>query len=295
MLPKYVKNSIMARDWGLLRHEWRAAFTDYSDIGYPPNSSLKEIVAANSSILLPTKNKKNTITLTSGHLRTTALREAIFLTHKSGALLRSFNRDLERSDTTYPEITAYTASYFLAKSLSMLLGLWVTSTKTNGSNWLLDMSGNGNSTATVYQCSCPIGHLHVWDLLKKGLHETSSSPLDGEFLSFCGGLAAEEFAQNRNNLQYNNCEWTYDDLHAHDESDTSWIMTFDRSIYSNADPDDTSYHFGVRLFLMLYRANYQLITDISEGIDTLEKELEKIENNVKLCSKTLKLESWIEH
>ncbi|KPM92802.1 hypothetical protein AOR11_24835, partial [Vibrio alginolyticus] len=253
MLPKGIKKSLPSRDWSALKREWRAAFIDYEDIGRPPESSIKDIVQENSSILIPA-GKSNTIQMSSANLRTTALRESIFLTHKSGALLRSFNRDLEQQDTTYPEITAYTAAYFLSKSISMLLGLWIGSRKTNGAHWILDMAGGGSSGASAHRVNCKVGHVHVWDLFKSSINGLTSSPLDGELLSFCGGLEATYFAKLRNSLQYNSCEWTYDDLHANDSADTNWLTEFDRSIYTNADPDDSAFHFGVHLFLMLYRA-----------------------------------------
>jgi len=293
MLPNTLKRSIPSRDWSILKREWRAAFVDYHDIGASPNSSVKDIAQMNESLLVHSRTS-TPIQFTAASLRTTALREAIFLSHKAGALLRSFNRDLENRETTYPEITAYTAAYFLSKSISLLLGLWMGSRRINNRFWLFDMAGHGASKAEVYGVNCnTIGHVHSWDLCKKSLHGLTASPLDGGLLSFCGGLATEDFARLRNSLQYNSREWLYEDLHAFDSADINWLTDFDKSIYTNADPNDEACHFGVCIFLMLFRANFSLISDIAKGIDTLEAEVAKIAENIPQCNGVMKLNSWI--
>ncbi|UDM06288.1 hypothetical protein LG409_12965 [Halomonas sp. NyZ770] len=294
MLPRNLKQRISSRDWSKLKKEWRAAFVDYENIGASPESTIKDIAQMNKSVLTST-SPSIPVQFRAASLRATALREAIFLSHKAGALLRSFNRDLENRETTYPEITAYTAAYFLSKSISLLLGLWMDSRKINGDYWLFDMAGNGSTKASAYKFSCPtVGHVHIWDLCKKSLDGLTASPVDGEFLSFCGGLAAEDFARLRNSLQYNSREWIYKDLHASDAADISWLTEFDKSIYTNADPNDDACHFGVTIFLMLFRANFSLISDIAKGIDTLEAEVNKMAENIPQCNRVMKLQTWVE-
>lgn len=293
-----LKGSIRAEvpniSWLSLKQEWTLSFVDYSDIGCSPCDSLLDMLTANKSRF---ENNVSPATLSMVDFKAIMIREAIFLVHKAGSLLRSCYRDINDHDQTYAEITAYTASFFLARAITILLGCFLLSKKVNGKHWLINARNNrGKSSVNIMNITQNnVGHIDVWLLFKSLVDKTNDNPFDGEFNSFIGGISPNDFAKTRNIVQYNNCAWIYDDLHYFTEDSKLWIKPFSRQHYVNADPDDPSGHFSVVLSLMLFRAFDLMLEDISHNIPTLLKERQIILENMQYCDDSLKSNSWIQY
>lgn len=283
-------------DWNVLYKEWQSSFVSYNNIGDSPYTSLIDLLDLNENLFINSNTKVVSINLTD--CKSTMLREAIYLAHKAGALLRSYSRDIESNDQTYAEISAYTASFFLARSITILLGCFMATSKFGKSFWLVDGRNNkGKSSVRMISIgSSSPGHKGTWSLFKHLVVNTTNNPFDKEFNSFVGGMPSEDFAKIRNSIQYTNCSWIYDDLHYFDEDSKDWIEPFSVETYTNADPNDSNGHFSVVLSLMLFR-NFDLMLKsiCSDNNNILLRERAIILENIQFCDDSLKSNSWIKY
>lgn len=280
-------------EWTSIRDLLRQSFSDYTDVGACPSMSLSDLMVSYKNSF--ENSNTDIITTNLPGCRNLMIRESIYLAHKAGALLRSYSQDVDNDNQTYAEISAYTASFFLARSISIILGCYMPTEDINSIYWLLDNRESKNSATTklIKVGKGRPGHTHVWDLLKVLIARTRSTPFDREFITFITGLPTPDFSKVRHVLQYNNCAWIYEDLHLFQATDKEWIVPFNSNVYTNADPDDDSGHFSVVLSLMLLR-NYDLILkDLSQGISTLEKERKFILENVEYSHNVLLTQSWL--
>ncbi|NAW34034.1 hypothetical protein [Halomonas alimentaria] len=292
MMPKKVIRRIPQQSWHQLRQDWRLSFVDYDEIGKPPSTSIQDLLEINESSFQHAGISGVGFSMLNS--KEIMLREAIYLTHKASALLRSYSRDIENDDQTYAEVSAYTSSFFLARSITMLLGCYMSSSTVSSRYWLLDGRSNKGATSVILlPLNFKPGHIHTWDLFKNLVVKTTNTPFDPEFNAFVGGMPARDFAKTRNHLQYNNCAWMYDDLHIEDCDSREWIAPFSKTVYSNADPDDQNGHFGVVLSLMLFRAVNLLISDISENISSLTLERDILQHNARYCDRSVMVSSWL--
>lgn len=283
------------RDWSTVRRQFKINFHDYIEIGEPPPTSAQHLIDSNASLLTLSNTEVN-VKFSLPELKYTYIREAIYLTHKSGALLRSLDRDLASNQPTYAEITAYTASLFLARVICLLFGVSFTSKKTNGCYWIIDaLSGNdrtGYQNNGIKVGPNQLGHQHVWALLKRILRTTNGAPFDPELSAFIHSIDEKSFSASRNDLQYKNCSWTYADIHFSIAAD-EWLSDFDSSLYANCSPDDTGSYFPILFYMILLRATICLLNDISKDIPAINSELELIKNNIINLTGISKAESWI--
>lgn len=282
----------LPRNWRHLRSEWRLAFQDYDDIGQCPPTSF-DTIAKSDITGTPSTQPLKAREIEYPGLKNIALREAIFLTHKAGALLRSLHRDIIDNDISYPEVTGYMASFFLVDALLILLGVRLFKQK-----YLFDFSKTLNhpSRAKLYEWSKRVGHKQKWSLLKKILSVTEESPLDTGMLRFFDDLPASEFANSRNKIQYRPCVWPHKDLH-HRRTGSETLAAFDTNIYLT-NFDSSSPLFGIYLFFIMIRATTSLLHDISYEADThnngaIQRELNLIKRNARRCQKKTKILSWL--
>lgn len=284
------------REWPELRRGWRAAHEEYDDIGKPPPVSVQQLLEYKSSLLIVSGTSKE-VTIDLPELRSTAIRESIYLAHKAGALFRSLDRDIGAKDSTYPELTAYTGSLFLAKAICMLFGIWISSKQVNSSQWIVDcfsFDGRGGpSIKAIKLGGKQVGHEEIWSLLQRIFRTIAQSPVDAELIPFITSLEPRDFARLRNRVQYDNCVWLYDDLHANALFDMSWIKPFNKDVYINTSPDDVEAHFGVVVFLMLFRAFKRVLSDLGGGLSCLDAEIDVLTANMLSGEQSVYPETWV--
>lgn len=288
-----IKN-LCHRDWPGIKSQWRVAFQDYSEIGSPPGSSVQDVIEQKASELILTGTTKQVI-LDFPQIRNVYIREAIYLAHKSGALLRSFDRDLVSNQPTYAEATAYTASLFLARAICIILGVSFTSVKIHNANWIIDALCKDKKIYKVQAIKTgakQIGHQELWALLKRILRTTKGSPLDPELNAFMSDINDNEFAASRNKFQYHNCVWTYDDLHSPVKEDL-WLVPFKESVYSMYSPAEEDVYFPVLFYMILLRAFCKLLGDMGDGIVPIQQEIDIIKRNATTLAGVSASSTWI--
>lgn len=295
-IQKFLSGFVRTNSWENISRKWQLGFIEDQPYipGQQPSDSMQNILETNAthiSIL----DKKNTSTqITVSNSLDIMIKESIYLLHKAGSILRSYNGDIERHDQTYAEISAYTASFFLARGINLLLGCFLSTTNISRKYIISNIRGTQDiSELALSLLPNKPGHYHVWFLFKELIVNTTDLPFDREIFSFIHQIDAKEFPEIRNQIQYNNCEWIYDDLHLTDHASKEWIIPFDKKIYLYCNSQDPSCHFSTIVSLILFRAMYLLIKDLCEKIPCLEDEKKLVESNMEFCNSTLLTNSWI--
>lgn len=288
----FVQN-IASTEWSSLKTELRQTFEDYSDIGSCPPMSLYDLMITNKSSF--ENSNTNIVTTSLNGYRYLMVRESVYLAHKAGALLRSYSLDIGNDDQTYAEISAYTASLYLARSITIILGYYMPTSKIGDYFWIM----NGRETKKPSKVKMikvgkrRPGHKEVWDVFKNIIAKTTNIPFDREFVTFITDLATPDISRIRNMLQYNNCAWVHEDLHIFESVDKDWIEPFSLNIYKFIDPADDSSHFPVILSLMLFRNFNFLLKDLGVGFNALQGERNLLIDNMQYVDDVLMTDTWL--
>lgn len=284
-------------DWNQVRTEWIASIGDYDDVGCRPDQTLDDYLDSIASQMVDDH------VVIPSFVREIVFREAVFLIHKSCAVMLSLQRDLQSNKQTYAEVSGYIASFFAAKAILMILGfsfseksinnraLSVFLFKKNSSDgFFVEAYTRSKSSGTKPPLSS-VSHKKLWNSFKGVFLKYSNLPVDMEFLAFVPGILVDDFSSNRNSIQYRNCEWRQVDLHCEDYVDVDWLEDFDKSIYGKYSGSDSN--FSIILTLALLRGFYQLFESFHDGRDCLVGELARIKENIRSLD-VLKAMSWIE-
>lgn len=295
-LPKAIKKKLDTRDWRDLQQHWIAKAVIDEGIGDKPDSSICEAVELMSlrySAPIPI-GMDDLIDVEGVH--TLFLRESIFLAHKSCAIARSISRDLNARHGTYADVSGYNASFFIARALLLILGFHPLSTRICKSTVLTDIFHNGvdgkNTKLFFIPNANSFGHADIWELLKIAFNITHNLPIDPEFMSFLADLNPTDFASSRNQVQYHNCAWTYDDLHNDETIELDWIQPFQKNIYYRYSAASQEEHFPIILYFIMMRKYIFLLRDIARGTQILQSETSKIITNLSI-NNPLDVDSWL--
>ncbi len=257
-------------------------YQDYTDIGCRPENPIQEILERNASILSLSKNStEKHIDLQIVELQSATLRESIFLAYKTLALMRSLRRDVKHRDETNPELTAYTAALFIAKAILLIHGIWVSSKAVNNCYWMLDTFYTDKSLTPViraWKLPGQAGHRELWLTLKRLCRTMKYAPIDAELQEFIRQIDEKEISRFRHSIQYNNCDWIFDDLHGCVNL-APWTMRFDSSIYTAISTEDKNCHFSIRFLLILFRMYCGMLRAVAIKKTAISQEYRKIFDN----------------
>lgn len=282
-------NNIENISWEQLKDSWLLSIDTYDEIGKPPETTVNDLIS-NIEDQIYDDNF-----IVSVEIRKLALRESIYLIHKSCSVLSSLEADLKRGKQTYAEVSGYMSSFFSAKAILILLGLYASELKINKKGWslyLFSHDSNGDSKIKIKKRkSSQVTHVQIWEAFKDIFSKVSNLPIDHAVHSFLSGLNAEDFSENRNYIQYGNCSWTHADLHNNEILDINWISDFNQNLYLTYTSDDAN-SFSIILSLISIRLYKSLLSPLAESSASLMSELNLIRNNVSSL-KMLKGDSWL--
>lgn len=291
---KDIKRVQSRRNWLTIKARWETFFDEYDEIGSPPAQSVFDALQNESSALDMAGTEKSKPISIYG-LETAAFREAVFLIHKACSLLRSVSSDVSRGQFTYSEVTAYTASFFLAKSICILSGVWVSPKGINGTNWVVDCmaSDRSNYRTVAYQAGrSQIGHLEIWKLFKRVVDQCKSFPFDDEFQPTVKQLEDSSIARRRNYIQYWNTRWQFPDLHE-DFSFSGPSLELPDNPYVMLDPDNDEECFSIFFCALLFRNANKLLSDFGERSNSLKSEMDLIKKNVSHPIRSMNFSGWL--
>jgi hypothetical protein len=271
-------------NWDDVRTEWITSIGNYDNIGCRPDPTLDDFLTSVASQMVDDH------VMLAAAVREIVFREALFLVHKSCAVMLSLQRDLQSNKQTYAEVSGYIASFFAAKAMLMILGFSFCEKPINNRSLSIflfkkNRSGNfyveaftRNKTSGSKPPVSSVSHKKMWETFKSIFSKYSNLPIDLEFLAFLPGILVEDFSLNRHSIQYRNCEWGQDDLHCQEFVTVDWLQDFDKTIYGKYSGADSN--FSIVLTLVLLRSFYQLFESFHDGRDCLTGELDRIKDNI---------------
>lgn len=289
-------------DWPDVCDILRNGFLSYTDdeAGSPPEPDVCSLCESASSEFALAGSSVFAVIAGGNQLRTSLARESIYLAHKAGALFRSMDRDLSDGDISYPEVTAYNASFFLAKAICAIRGLWYTHQQINNKFWLIDAYSDVTRKKQTGEIRAyevggqQIGHQQTWALLQRAFVNPKHIPVDSEFIAMLKGHQPNEIARIRNHIQYRNTIWPHDDLLVHQKVPVDWISPFDKSTYSSTSIEEEEGHFYIYLYLWLMRAYCAMLENAIGKLPPIRLELTLIKENITNGTNILSADRWVD-
>lgn len=206
---------------------------------------------------------------------TAFIQEMNTLTYKALAAGRSFIRDLNSGQHTYAEVTAYNGCLYWARSILLILGIWISPKKLHESFWFIDIyplkERKINSKFNFLKIgNKQPGHAEIWLTLKRILNTSKNLSIDNDFIIFMNEIDEMSIGFKRNNLQYSNPYWINSaDLKTDciNVDDLSWIKDFEKNIYTNLDLKDcTSENSLIYFYFILARNFYFIINEVKDKL-----------------------------
>lgn len=226
-MPEYDRclKRIAKRDWPALQDRWlnEIGGMRWGSPGTQPEVALSDLPELSSAgKLLPATGE---IREDIDGLRAAVLREAIFLLHKSAAVLVACHDQAVGGSSTWSLSTGYQCAFFAAEGILRLLGvipltidkksftadIWpIPEQKLNKVKSELFLVGNEVQLVPWKAMS----HFHIWAVFQECLRRTARLNFDSDLLQALTELDDHSFAQQRNNLHYSNT-WSFGDLHGY--------------------------------------------------------------------------------
>lgn len=289
-------------DWSAICDVLKKGFMPYpeGEVGTAPDPDVYSICESASTEFSLIGTSAFSVINGGNLFRTSLVRESIYLAHKAGALFRSMDRDLCDGDISYPEVTAYNASFFLAKSICSLRGLWFTHNQINNKYWLIDAYSditrkNPTGEIRAYEVGGrQIGHQETWGLLQRVFVNPKHLPVDQGLITTLRQYKPNQISKYRNHIQYRNSTWPHRDLHLDEKTPLDWIKPFDESIYSNVSIEEEGEHFYIFLYLWLIRAYCAMLNNSIGKLSPVGSELDLIKENITKSTNILEAEKWID-
>lgn len=198
---------------------------------------------------------------------TAFMNEMITLVYKSLVAGRSFIRDLNSGQHTHAEISAYNGCLYLARSILLLFGVWLSPAKLENSFWIIDIYPSKERNIISKFNFLRIGnkqpgHIEIWLTLKRILNTSKNLPIDEKFILFMNDIDEASIGFKRHHLQYFNHYWiNSSDLKSDciSTNDLSWIQEFNEDIYAKLDLKDTSSENSLIYLYFILARNFNFI------------------------------------
>jgi len=144
--------------------------------------------------------------------------EGLRLAEKAFHVLGCAESDVHKGNRSWSLSSAYQASFFASKALLALCGIGFV--EVNGKTVVVDVfpdplkSAEDYTEATFSHVSNRFDHRAVWLLFQRTLAITVDAPWPKEAVDKLKAVEDKHFAKQRNDMQYRNMYWPFDDLFA---------------------------------------------------------------------------------
>jgi hypothetical protein len=224
-------------------------------------------------------------------LREYAFREAVYLLHKAIHVSGVAETSVQRGYKTWPLADAYQAALFGAKSIlgfcgivlaeyekkGVLIDLFPKEQDTQKRRQKLKLKLLSDPEVELTKLSIRFEHRHVWMIFSRMIRVFRLTVWPDEYVTAFARIQASDYAKQRNDLNYKNEYWTFDDLFSFD---------FDAAFgkYTNGLDNRLQYDpvsdFSVTLCLSVIRLCRLMLDDICSVTNLLDPELELIAKNM---------------
>ncbi|RIW90103.1 hypothetical protein D3X35_10110, partial [Acinetobacter baumannii] len=188
-------------------NQWKV---NYRQDDYLLDNDSVETYLINISNTLPT-SLSTTSPFVYAYLHNQVMREYIFSTYKALAILKSIIRDIKNGQQTYSEISSYLVNMLLAKSISLILGVWYSHSPIRQSSnnkdefFIIDLfhkRGNTYESRIFNIQNTRLNHSQFWKMFVVILKNTTGMHISNNLSIFINNIDYNDFSLIRNFIQY---------------------------------------------------------------------------------------------
>ena len=298
---RLIKRQIYECRWSDIAVRWLNFIPSIDPPGSPPDASLSDVIglttlaASISDFAVPVKAEVP-------GLREYVLREAIYLLHKASHVAGCAEIQARQGYKTWSLANAYQSSFFGAKAILFFCGIALTDYENRAI--LIDIFPKeedrqkrqkrklkllDDPAIQLTRLNMKFEHRHVWFIFQKLLDLFQMNVWQDTYIQALRKLEVKEFAKQRNELQYKNCAWIFDDLHecVVDLSFGSHPKDMEQSLAYALESD-----FSLSLSIAILRMGILLLESISESTNTLKTEIQIVKNVLTAERHPLYLEAY---
>lgn len=281
------------RSWSEIKDLWvDSNIPSIDPPGSAPEYQISEIPEI-SSIISNVSNQGEHKEDNVAGLKAAVIHEGIFLFLKAINVCGTTELNIGNGFHTWSISSAYHSSFFSMKSLLCLLG--ITIPQVQGNNYVIDIwpspekisknqwrKGIEPSRKIKFLKISNLPHFRVWKILQRVFSTTNfDNSIDKEIIGFLISIDPKSFAQQRNNIHYQNNHWLLEDLMEPREEPNFGVIR--GSLISEIGElkvgnDD----FTVCIAFILLKINHMLFEELSNDAPILKPQLEVINQSMEL-------------
>jgi hypothetical protein len=216
-------------------------------------------------------------------LRETVLLEAIFLAHKAAHVLGTAQMNVYLGIRTWSLCDAYQSALFAAKSLSSICGVAIAEVASR--TLLIDLfptaadGGTTDAESAFSLVGTRLDHASVWEITQRVLRITTCKVWPREAVTKLATVDKQNFAKQRNHVEYDNRGWIEDDLHRFVTSGPFGSILHWNT--SNLDIDFSRKDISLVIGYYLLRLVLLLLMDLETKTGKITPELDVLRSTIK--------------
>jgi hypothetical protein len=289
---RLIDKQIIECKWSDLSERWLRFLPDIDPPGSAPDISLAEVVSFNTVVSKITEFNTPVRAEAAG-IRQYVFREAVYLLHKACHVTGCAETQIKRGYKTWSLVEAYQASLFGAKAILYLCGVALAEFELDNRAVLIDVFPKwadinrrrkeklrlpDDPAIQFIKLNMKFEHRHVWAIFQRLLSVVvfDESVLPSTYVQVLKRLGSKDFAKQRNDLNYKNGVWIFEDLHdlVIDPSFGEHPTDIEKTL---AEPKDD---FSLSLSLVILRMGVLLLESITQLSNAIKPELQMIKDRV---------------
>jgi hypothetical protein len=298
-LERQIKKLIAPRSSQTLASSWVGHIPSITPAGEKPTMKVEDVVGFGEIAIqlkeqyvedvdrdLNLKGKPTTQFALVKGVRSFVFWEGLYLLHKASHVMSCAEVGVKRGVKTWSLCEAYQSALFGAKAICHLLGIAFPehdSKTVMVDVWPDDPNKQKKSKTPVILEAEPtiqftrwpflFQHQHIWRVFQRLLRISSILTWPIEYKKALADLDHSKFAYQRNQIQYTNREWIFNDLHTPDIDATFGEHPTD---LSDALKHRIESDFSIALGLAILRLGYLLVDQITQNTNILNDEKDLI-------------------
>ena len=285
---KLIEKQVLECKWTNISERWLNFIPSIDPPGSAPDASLSDVIDATG--IASQMIDDHPLRIEIEGLREYVFREGVYLLHKASHVIGCAEVQARKGHKTWSLVEAYQGALFGAKAILCLCGLAFAEVDSKGI--MIDVFPKEEDNqkrrkrklilldtkdVKLIKLRLKIEHRHVWMIFKRVLRVYAIAIWPEEYLRALLKLDIREFAKQRNEVNYRNEVWLFDDLHH---------LVVDQGFGFNPTSieDSLSYErqsaFSLSLSLAMLRLGMMLFQSINELTNVLNHETQVIRESL---------------
>lgn len=286
---KLIDKQILECRWSDVSTRWLRFLPTIDPPGSAPDVSLSEVVGFTTAVSTIKEYEKPIRTEAVG-VREYVFREGVYLLHKGFHVAGYAETQVKQGYKTWSLADAYQASLFGAKAILYFCG--VALAEFNNKAVLIDVFPKwadihrrrkeklrlpDDPAIQFIKLDMKFQHRHIWVIFQRLLSVFEMNVWQDSYIQALKRLGSKDFAKQRNDLNYKNEVWIFDDLHDFiiDPSFGEHPSDIEKSLVYDLESD-----FSLCLSLAILRMGVLLLENICTATNILNNEIQIIRDRL---------------